>query len=198
MLTSHLLSKWNAHILLKPATILLSSTPLLFDRNDGNDSSTPSSSSRKNKAGLPPFKIKDREALLAEFTGICGSQLLVSIYRTITDPTFPGWLTPITTDVIMSPRLQSTLENALLLSLFWLTSYWTGSQLQQPMYSFRPVNVFEFSLLQYVNVINQFIVAQLLYAYYNDAPAVGFEIPLITAFMGVVFSRLLYYRQLRL
>ena len=200
MLPSHLLSKWNAHILvngIRPATMLLPFTPLLFDRNDGNDNSTPSSSSRKN-TGLPPFKIKDREALLAEFTGIFGSQLLVSIYRTITDPTFPGWLAPITSDVFMSPRLQTTLENTVLLSLFWLTSYWTGSQLQQPMYSFRPANVFEFSLLQYVNVINQFIVAQLIYAYYNDAPAVGLEIPLISAFVGVVFSRLLYYRQLRL
>ena len=186
--------------------MLLTFTPLLFDRSsdDSNDTGTSSSSSRRNitpnnnRPGLPPFKIKDRAALLAEITGIFGSQLIVSIYSTITDPTFPGWLSPITSDVLVSPRLQMTLENGVLLSLFWLISYFTGSQLQQPMYSFRLVNVLEFSLLQYVNVINQYIVAQLVYAYVNDVPAVGLEMPLISAFVGVTLSRLLYYRQLRL
>ena len=147
-LSPHLLSKWNTHILMnqciRPTTTMLLTTfapQLLFDRSsdDSNNSSASSSSNRKN---MPPFKIKDREALLAEIAGISMSQLVVSIYSTITDPTFPGWLAPITTDVLMSPRLQMTLENVALLSLFWLTSYWSGSQLQQSMYSFRPVNVF--------------------------------------------------------
>jgi hypothetical protein len=201
MIMSHLSSRQSP--LLPQSTI-----NRISDLDDPIESSSgvsaPSSSSGgKNNGGkngpprfprLPPIKINDYAALLTEFSGIWAGTLILAIYDTVQDTTFPGWLTPITADAMTSPRLAATLVNALLLSCFWFTSYWAGSNLQQPMYRFRLENVLEFSLVQWINVINQFIAVKFLYAYVNGVPVVGIEYPLISAFVGVFVARLLYYQ----
>ena len=128
-----------------------------------------------------------------ELSGICTAQLVGAIYSTINDPLFPGWTAAVTADTLSSPRLLTTLANGALLSFLWVVSYATGTNLQQPMYSFRFFTVFEFTILQYVNVINLFILTQLCASAAYGVPAVGLSSPLISGFIGIFLARVYYY-----
>lgn len=184
-----------SHLYSCQSPLLLQSTTNRINDNDDPTESRISAPKRPPRfPRLPPIKINDKDALFAEFSGIWAGILILAIYNTTQDTAFPGWLAPVTTDAMSSARFITTIVNGLLLSCFWFTSYWSGSNLQQPMYRFRLENVLEFSLLQWINVINQFIAVNLLYAYVNELPVVGFEYPLISAFAGVFVARLWYYQ----
>jgi hypothetical protein len=137
--------------------------------------------------------LPNTQVLAVEVSGICVAQLVWAIYSTVNDPLFPGWTAAVTADTLSSPRLLATLANSALLSLFWVVSYSAGTNLQQPMFSFRLENVFEFSALQWVNVVNLFILTQLCYSYVTHVPALGLEVPLIAGFVGIFLSRVYYY-----
>lgn len=143
------------------------------------------------KFELPPFKIKDTNALLSEISFIFISQLVISIYNTVSSSSFPGWNAPISAEILYSPLLSHTFSVSFYLSLFWVLSRWQSGSLD--MYFTSLKDIFDATITQWVAVANLYIVTSLIYCSINHSEVSGIEVPLLSGVIAIFMSRVLYY-----
>lgn len=147
----------------------------------------------KDKFQLPPFKVNDKSALLAEIGLIIVSQLLVGLYNSVTSPVFPGWLAPINLETFSSPTFEHTILVTSGLSVFWVLSRWWSRSLETDFYFFRLKDAFDATWQQWIAVANMYIGSSLVYSFINHEVVTGIEVPLLSGAAAILVARILYY-----
>lgn len=149
--------------------------------------------SKKEKNQLPPFKVNDKSALLAEIGLIVVSQLLVGLYNSSTSPLFPGWLAPVNLETFSSPTFRHTILVTSGLSFFWVLSRWWSRSLETDVYFFRLKDAFDATWQQWIAVANLYIGSSLVYSFINHEVVTGIEVPLLSGAAAILVARILYY-----
>lgn len=149
--------------------------------------------SKKEKFQIPPFKVNDKSALLAEIGLIIVSQLLVGLYNSSTSPLFPGWLAPVNLETFSSPTFKHTILVTGGLSFFWVLSRWWSRSLETDVYFFRLKDAFDATWQQWIAVANLYIGSSLVYSFMNHEVVSGIEVPLLSGAAAILVARILYY-----
>ena len=147
----------------------------------------------KQKFQLPPFKVNDKSALLAEIGLIIVSQLLVGLYNSTTSPLFLGWFAPVNLDTFLSPTFIHTILVTSALTFFWVLSRWWSRSLEVNVYFFRLKDAFDATWQQWIAVANLYIASSLAYSFINHEVVTGIEVPLLSGAAAILVARILYY-----
>jgi hypothetical protein len=152
-----------------------------------------SQSNESQNGGLPPFRVGDKFLFMGEISFILASQLIVGLYKTVTSPNFPGWLTPVTTDTLTSSNLANTLLSAATLITAWIIAGWLTGSLSRRLYISRLKDTFDITWQNWISAANVYIVYKLLYAFITRSEVVDVQIPLISASLAVFIWRVIYF-----
>lgn len=151
--------------------------------------SSPNDFGSREKFKLPPFKIKDRSALLTELGFIIISQLLFGIYTAVFSTDFPGWFAPMKMETLSGP----TVYHSLFLCLFWICSRWWSKSLDRDVFFFRLKDAFDSTWQEWIAVANLYIISSLIYGTINHITVTGIEVPLLSGAIAVLSARVVYY-----